>query len=80
LSAHIEEIAVFPGSRIGPFASGALSRRWDAQPNKYRSAGCVANVSDDPVAADPSPDGEIVAADSFRLLDRASKGVDDGTE
>src|SRR4029453_12333540 len=67
---HVEEVAVFAGSRIGPLASGTPPRARSAQPNKHRSSGCVANVSDDPVAADPSAVGEIVAADKFGLLSK----------
>jgi len=59
------------GCRIGPFAR-SLPHSMSAQPNKQRAAGCVAHVSDDPVAADASTIGEIMAADKFGLLGKTA--------
>ena len=65
---NVEQIAVLPGCRIGPFAGGALACTGSAQPNKHRPARGVASVSDDPVSADAPTIGEIVAADKFDLF------------
>src|SRR5262245_38668595 len=65
---HVEEIAMLPGRRIGPFAGCAFPRPGSAQPNKHRSAGSVASVSNDPIVADAPPVGKIVTADVLGLF------------
>jgi len=67
-SDHVKQITVLAGRRIGPFAGCAFPRPRTAQPNKHRSAGGVASVSDDPIVADAPPVGEIVTADALGLL------------
>src|SRR6516164_10193218 len=65
---HVKQIPMLAGCRIGPFAGGALACTGSTQPNKHRPARGVASVSDDPVVANASAVGEIVAADVLGLL------------
>ena|SRR6516162_9408877 len=65
---HVEQIPVLAGRRVSPLAGRALTRDRSAQPDKHRSSGRIANIADDPVAADTPPVGEIMAADKLGLL------------
>ncbi len=58
----VEQIAVFAGRRVGPFASGALAGVRSFQPDEKGAPWRVADIADQPVAAFSSAVGEVVAA------------------
>ena len=58
----VEKVAVVASGGVGPFAGGALSRFSALQPDEERTAGRVANVADQPVAALAASIGQIAAA------------------
>ena len=62
LADDVEEIAMFAGGGVGPFAGRALAGFRSFQPDEHRAAGRVADVADQPVAAFAAAVGEIVAA------------------
>ncbi len=58
----VEQIAMFPGRRVRPFASGALASLRSSQPDKKGAPRRVVDIADQPVAALPAAVGEVVAA------------------
>ena len=58
----IEQIAMFAGRRVGPFACRTLARLRSSQPDEEGAPWCVADIPDQPVAAFPPAVGEVVAA------------------
>ena len=64
---HVEQVAMLARGRVGPFAGRALAGLGAFQPDEHRSAGRVACVADQPVAALAASGGKVMAADRFRL-------------
>ena len=60
-------ITMLARGRVGPFAGRALAGLGAFQPDEHRSAGRVACVADQPVAALAASGGKVMAADRFRL-------------
>ena len=59
---QVEQITMFAGGGVGPFAGGALAAVRPAQPDEQAAARRVGDVADQPVAAFAMAVGEIVAA------------------
>ncbi len=58
----VEQIAMFAGRRVDPFASGALARRRPLQPDEEGAPWRIVDVTNQPIAALPSAAGEVAAA------------------
>lgn len=58
----VEQIAMFAGRSVGPFASGTLARFRPSQPHEEGAPWHIADIPDQPVAAFPPAVGEVVAA------------------
>ena len=58
----VEQIAMFAGRRVRPFASGTLAGFRSSQPYEERPPRRVVDVADQPVAAFPPAVGKVVAA------------------
>ena len=58
----VEQIAMFAGRRVCPFASGALAGLRPVQPYEKRAPRRVTDIANQPVAAFSSAVGEVVAA------------------
>ncbi len=65
LADHIEQIAMFAGGGVGPFAGRSLHRL--LEPHEHRAARCVAGVADLPVIALASAVGQVVPAHRLGL-------------
>ncbi len=59
---YVEEIAMFGGRCVGPFASGTLAGFRPVQPDEEGAPWRIAGIADQPVAALPPAVGEVVAA------------------
>ncbi len=58
----VEQIAMFAGRRVGPFAGSTLAGFWSVQPYEEGAPWCIADIADQPVAAFSPAVGEIMAA------------------
>ena len=58
----VEQIAMLAGRRVRPFAGRTLAGLRSSQPDEERPPWCVADISDQPVAALSPAIGEVVAA------------------
>ena len=58
----VEQIAMFAGRRVGPFAGRALASLRPAQPDKEGAPWRIVDVANQPVAALPLAVGEVAAA------------------
>ncbi len=56
----VEQIAMLPGRRVGPFASGTLPGVRPSQPHEKGAPWRVADIANQPVAAFSSAVGEVV--------------------
>ena len=56
----VEQIAMFAGRGVGPFARGALARSRPLQPDEEGAPWRVADIAHQPVAALPPAIGEVV--------------------
>src|SRR6185437_610848 len=65
LADHVEQVAVLARGGVGPFAGRSLRRL--RQPDEHGASRCIADVTDQPVAAFASPVGEVVAAHRLGL-------------
>ena len=63
LADHVEQVAVLARGGVGPFAGRSLRRL--LQPDEHGASRCIADVTDQPVAAFAPAVGEVVAA--YRL-------------
>jgi hypothetical protein len=59
---NVEQIAMFAGRRVGPFASGALAGFRSSEPDEEGAPRRVTDVANQPVAAFSPAVGEVVAA------------------
>ncbi len=57
----VEQIAMFPGRCVRPFASGALTGFWPVQPDEEGAPRRVADIANQPIAALSSAVGEVMA-------------------
>ena len=64
---EVEEITMFAGGGVGPFAGGALAAVGSAQADEQAATRRVGDVADQPVAAFAMPVGEIVAANRLGI-------------
>src|SRR5260370_8731074 len=62
LANDVEQIAMFGRGGIGPVPGSAGTRLRSAKPDEHRSAGRVANVTHQPLAALPPSVGQVMAA------------------
>ena len=63
----VEQIAMFPGRRIRPFAGRTVARFGSSQPDEEGAPWCVADIAYQPVAAFSPAVGEVVAADRLGI-------------
>src|SRR5579871_4972905 len=59
---EVEQIAMFAGGGVGPFAGGAFAAVGTAQTHEEAAAGRVGDIADQPVTALAMAVGEVVAA------------------
>ena len=69
----VEEITMFAGRAVGPFAPRTRSRGWAGQPDKQRPPRIVLQITDHPVGAFPPPGGKIMAANAFGILRKVAQ-------
>src|SRR5581483_10136261 len=67
LADHVEQVAVLARGGVGPFAGGAATGFRALEPDEHRAARCVADVTDQPVAAFAPSIGEIMTAHRLGL-------------
>ena len=58
---------MFARGGVNPFSGGALAAFWAAQANEQATAGRIAHVADQPIAAVAAAVGEIMAAHRLGL-------------
>src|SRR3546814_10517108 len=73
LADDVEQIAMLAGCGIGPFAGRTLAGLAAFQPHEHRSAGAVADIAHQPIAALAMAGRQIMAAHRLRSEEHTSE-------
>ncbi len=71
----VEQIAMFAGRRVRPFASRTLARLRPAQPDEEGAPWRIVDVANQPVAALPPAVGEVAAAHRLGIAREAVRQI-----